>query len=349
MEKLLTVAVPCYNAGWCLDKCLTSFLVESLLNKLEIIVVNDGSTDNTLKIAKGYQKRYPQVFHIIDKENGGHGSAINAAIKEANGRYFRVVDSDDWVLTENMEAFLEILTKVDVDAILTHFHTVNMVTGKRREYRTRDIPMGRIYTLKEFTAHPGEIYHCASFHGLTYRTETYRKSGVVLSEGIFYEDQEYATLPFTEVKTVLPLDMFLYEYLVGNANQSVSDRNQVERLSHVEQVMYQLFICCHSNVKLSEGARKYISRKAADVLGTYYQIALVKNPDKPGGRREVVRVRSKMQELEPGIVSATDNRYHLALLMNRLGLGGKMLEWMKRPLSYTVFRNLFKKNKGYLL
>ena len=346
MEKLLTVAVPCHNAAWCLDKCLFSFLNEAVMDRLKVIIVNDGSTDNTLEIAEKYQQRYPQVFRVIDKENGGHGSGINAAIKLAAGKYFKVVDADDWVLTENLESFLDILENTRADAILTHFHTVDMTTGERREYKTRDISLNKLYTLEEFTALPGEIYPCASFHGLTYRTEVYKGSGTILSEGIFYEDQEYAALPFAKVKTVLPLDMFLYEYLIGNASQSVSDQNQVKRLYHVEQVVRRLFEAARDCTDLSEGAKRYIARKAGDMLLSYYVIAMIKNPNKSGGRHAAEQMRQEMQALAPEIVSATDNRYKLAVLMNRLGFGGKMLELMKTPLPYTIFRRLFKKNKG---
>lgn len=346
MEKLLSVAVPCYNAAWCLDKCLSSFLATPARNRLEVIIVNDGSTDDTLEIATGYLERYPAVFRLIDKENGGHGSGINAAARQAAGKYFKVVDSDDWVLTENLEPFLRILEDTEADAVITHFHTEDMVTGERREYKTQDIPLGRLYTIDEFTAHSGDIYPCAVFHGLAFRTALYRESGAVLSEGIFYEDQEYATLPFTSVKTVLPLDLFLYQYLVGNANQSVADENQVKRLSHVEQVVRRIFTCYHDSPDIPEGARRYIARKATDMLLSYYVIAMVKNPDKTAGRREAARLRQALQALEPALVAATNSKYRLAVLMNRLGFGGKMLERMKRPLPYAVFRKLFKKNRG---
>lgn len=346
MEKILTVAVPCFNAEWCLDKCLSSFIDTPVQDLLEIIIINDGSTDYTLEIALKYQERYPNLFTVVDKENGGHGSGINVAVKMATGKYFKVVDSDDWVVTENLEPFIDILKNTDVDVVLTHFYTENMVTGQRQSFKTRDIPLGKIYSLDEFTKFHGNIYPCASFHGLTYRTAVYRESKTVLSEGIFYEDQEYATLPFTKAQTVLPLDLFIYEYLIGNANQSVSDNNQVKRLSHVEQVVCKLFECYHLSSNLSIGARKYISHKATELLLSYYVIALVKNSNKKEGRKEARRIRANMQLLGPELVKDTNSRYRVALIMNFLGFNSKMLELMKLPLPYFIFRKLFKRNKG---
>jgi glycosyltransferase involved in cell wall biosynthesis len=346
MEKLLTIAIPSYNAGWCLDKCLASFVDPTVLDRLEVIVINDGSTDNTLTIAQRYKERYPHVFQIINKENGGHGSGINAAIRQATGEFFKVVDADDWVLTESLVPFLEVLESTEADAILTHFHTVDMTTGKRREYKTRGIPLGRIYSLEEYTALPGEIYPCASLHGLTYRTEVYRESGTVLSEGIFYEDQEYATLPFLKVRTVLPLDMFLYEYLVGNVNQSMADANQVKRLHHMEQVTERLFQCGHSSRDLSGSTQRYIARKAGEMLGSYYFTVMVKNPDKKEGRKRAAQFRDKAHLQDPFIATAADGKYRAALAMNRLRLGGKLLNLLKSPAPYALYRWLIKRNKG---
>jgi len=344
-QKVLTVAVPAYNAEWCLDKCLSSFITEPVLDSIEVIIVNDGSTDSTHDIALGYTEKYPEIFKLIDKDNGGHGSAINAAIKLAAGKYFKGVDADDWVLTENLNAFIDILSEAEADAVITHFRTVDMTSGEHRDYKTKDITLNRQYTLDDFTTQPGDIYTCAAYHALTYRTAIYRESGTELSEGVYYEDQEYATLPFRNVQTVLPLDMFLYEYLVGNENQSVSDLNQVKRLSHVEQLVRNIFRCYRNNPDMSEGSRRYIARKATDLLPHYYYIALIKNPDKPSGRKEAARVRQEMATIAPELVKKTDGKFRMARIMGRLGFTGKTLSKMKRPLPYRIYRKVFKRNR----
>jgi len=342
MEKLLSVAIPCYNAAWCLDKCLASYLASPISEQLELILINDGSTDETLEIMQRYQAEHPGIIRIIDKENGGHGSGINAAIEIATGKFFNACDSDDWAI--NLHEFLEILKTTDADAIITHFHTIDMLSGEQREYKTLDIPLGKVYTLDEFTSYPGDIYPCTVFHGLTYRTSVYRESGAKLSEGIFYEDQEFATFPFSKVKTVLPLDLFFNQYLIGNVNQSMADHNHVKRLSHVEQVVRGIFHYYHNNPGISEGARRYIARKATDLLFNYYVVALLKNPEKKKGREDAARFREEMMAVEPRLVELVDSKYRLTVLMSRLRVSGKTLEKMKQPKLYYIYRKLLKRN-----
>ena len=103
-EKIITVTVPSYNAKDYLDRCLTSFITdcEEINNKIEVLIVNDGSTDETERVASQYVQKHPEMFRLINKENGGHGSGINTGITNANGKYFKIVDADDWV---NKEAF----------------------------------------------------------------------------------------------------------------------------------------------------------------------------------------------------------------------------------------------------
>ena len=97
VEKILTITVPSYNVEKFLENTLDSFVDERVLDAIEVLVVDDGSKDRTAEIGKGYEAKYPGTFRVISKENGGHGSTINRGIKEARGKYFKVVDGDDWV------------------------------------------------------------------------------------------------------------------------------------------------------------------------------------------------------------------------------------------------------------
>ena len=344
--KLLTVAVPAYNAGGSLDECLKSFITDPIEDALEVIVVNDGSTDNTREIAQKYIAKYPAIFRLIDKENGGHGSGINAAIRLAAGKYFKVVDADDWILTENLPAFMDTLAETEADAIITHSRTVNEKNGKLHEFRTRDVALNVTYSMDEFAAHSGEIYSCFHLHGLTFRADLYRGAGITLSEGIYFEDREYATLPFTAVRTILPLDLFLYQYRIGNDSQSTSDKNIVKRLAQLEQVTKKLFVCYNEYTNISEGAKRYIAWKAMETLQYYYLAALIKNPGKAEGRREAARVRGAMRAIAPALVDEMEFRYRLYAFMNRLGMSGRMVSFIKRTLLYDIYWSVFRKNRG---
>ena len=102
--KLLSIAIPCYNSQDYMENCIESLLVGG--EEVEILIVDDGSSDRTAEIADAYARKYPTIVKAIHQENGGHGEAVNAGIRNATGLYFKVVDSDDWV---NKEAYVQIL------------------------------------------------------------------------------------------------------------------------------------------------------------------------------------------------------------------------------------------------
>ena len=109
MEKILSITIPAYNVEKYLDRCLQSFEVPEILDKIEILIINDGSKDKTPDIAQKYCDKYPETYFLYNKENGGHGSGINYGIRYATGKYFKVVDGDDWLNTEELPAFVQML------------------------------------------------------------------------------------------------------------------------------------------------------------------------------------------------------------------------------------------------
>ena len=120
MAKLLSISIAAYNVENFLKGTLDSLLAdEETLAKMEVIVVNDGSKDRTAEIAREYCDRYPESFRLIDKENGGYGSTINSAVRVASGKYFRLLDGDDWYFTENQKGYVEFLEKTEADIVLT--------------------------------------------------------------------------------------------------------------------------------------------------------------------------------------------------------------------------------------
>ena len=131
-EKVLTVVVPSYNVEAYLADTLKSFIHPDIMEEVEVLIVNDESTDSTEEIGRSFEVRYPQTFRVITKKNGGHGSTINRGIQEAAGRYFKVVDGDDWVDTENFRKLVKMLKRLDVDVIRNNYtwvdHETNLTT-----------------------------------------------------------------------------------------------------------------------------------------------------------------------------------------------------------------------------
>ena len=132
MEKLLTVVVPSYNVEKYLEETLESFVIPEIMDDLEVLIVNDGSKDRTPEIGAAYEKRYPQTFRLISKENGGHGSTINRGIEEAKGTYFKVVDGDDWVDRGGFTELLHRLKTSGADYVVTDYYKVNDVTKEKK-------------------------------------------------------------------------------------------------------------------------------------------------------------------------------------------------------------------------
>ena len=336
-RKTVTFIVPAYNSEKYLDKCLSSFVCDTL-SAMEIIVVDDGSKDGTARIAEAYADKYPDSFKLVSKKNGGHGSAINLAARIVRGRYFRVVDSDDWVLTENLHEYAELLNNASADAVITNFHTVNAVTGKKTPIKHGRVVPGRNYSLAEVMETGKEALSCCMIHGITYRTAFYLSCGVSLSEGVSYEDQEYCTIPFAEAESVMFLDLFLYEYLIGTALQSVSDANQVKRAPQLELVFWKIAEAYRNRGKLSQAARGYYLYKLAETLQNYYVTMFIRSEDRSVGRKEAKRLRRLSSEYVPELKSATGFRYILLYVMHILRIKPRHLESLRNSRLYLWLR-----------
>ncbi len=237
--KVLTVAVPCYNSEAYMCKCLDALLVGG--EDVEILIVDDGSTkDRTPEIADEYQEKYPEIVRVIHQENKGHGGAVNTAVENASGLYFKVCDSDDYLEEEAYLYILEALRKIarggqTVDAVLNNY-TYDKV-GKKHKYEMkydRFIPQDRIFGWDEFK--PLDWNHYVLMHSVFYRTELLRECGLKLPEHTFYVDNIYAYIPFAYVKTMYYCNVNLYMYFIGRADQSVNNTVMLGRMEQQRKV-----------------------------------------------------------------------------------------------------------------
>jgi len=313
-RKTLTVIVPAYNSASTLEKCLDSLYGEKVQDDVEILIINDGSTDETESIARKYERKHPS-YYVISKENGGHGSTINIASKLANGKYLKVVDSDDWVV--NFVEYVELLRNATADVVFTHFYTVGVDDENIREYRMNAIPFGIECSFENFWRNKKNVQEVCNFHGITYRTEFYNSTNVHLSEKISYEDQEYATLPFAKVNTVLPLDMHLYRYRIGNPNQSMSNTQQVKNIDQMEAVLCKVIDLTPDNI--SSIVKDYFMFKKSAMMLSYYMAVLIKNPNKKSGRKLVKDLDCKIRSLDSDLYDATRRKYRVCYILSYFG------------------------------
>ena len=231
--KVLTVAIPCYNSEAYMKKALDHALVGG--DDVEVLVVDDGSKDGTLEVAQDYERRYPGVIRVIHQENKGHGGAVNTALAEAQGIYFKVCDSDDWLDYDSYMKVLEVLRKVitgprTLDIMLCNYIYDKVGARKKRIMRyVGSFPEDRIFTWNEVEK-PLNKHRYVLMHSVIYRTELLRECGIVLPEHTFYVDNLMAFIPFMYVRTLYYLNVPLYRYFIGRTDQSVNEEVMISRI-----------------------------------------------------------------------------------------------------------------------
>lgn len=335
--KILSFIIPAYNSEAYLEKCLDSMVVPQLLEQLEIIVVNDGSSDRTADIAREYCDRYPQTVRVIHQENKGHGGALNTGCAAAAGKYLKVIDADDWIMTENLPAFLKYLSAANADVVLTHYRTIDISSGQIKNWRCYPEAFGAAVSMDTAAGHWDAFGRVMTFHGITYRTDFYRRAGMQLSEHVFYEDHEFGTVPCCHAESVLPLDLFIYEYRIGDAAQSVSDANQLKRLSHMQTVLDRLLREYRSR-SLSEAGRTFFRHKAQVVLLSYLTTVLLVEPDRSRGRGLAKDIMNCFAEQMPEAYETTRKKYLVFLMMNRLHIRKESWDAFLRSELYRKLR-----------
>jgi len=333
-KKTLTVIVPAYNSASTLETCLNSLFDKKIQNEVEVLIVNDGSTDETESIAHAYERRHPS-YRLIGKENAGHGSAINVGSKNAIGKYIKVVDSDDWVV--NFQEYVEILQESTADVIFTNFYTVDLNGENLREYKMSAINFGREHSFEEFWAYKESVQEVCNFHGITYRTDFYKSLNLQLSEKISYEDQEYATLPFVKVRTVLPLDLHLYRYRIGDPNQSMSNKQQVKNIDQMEVVLSRVIKLTSSD--FSPVIRDYFLFKKSAMMLSYYMAALIKIPNKKYGRKFASNIDYKIRKIDSDLYDATRKKYRVCYVLSYFGFTDAMKNKLQR---FRLYKTLIR-------
>lgn len=355
MGKLLTVVIPAYNVEAYLERGLASLFDERLLERLEVLIIDDGSTDATRAIAERYAAREPQTFRVVSKENGGHGSAINCGVELATGAYFRIVDGDDWVCTDGLAEELDILERLDADLVVDKKREVDMRTGESRLFELACSPKLRLSTpctstpgVRSFAPGKQPSTPCTSrpctpvpfsracvdhaiaaqlmIHTLTVRTDLLRRAGVSVLEHTFYEDFEYVVKASAPASTIAFLDIEVYQYLVGNAAQSVSHQNYVRRWDDHARVVRELLRYAAEvrggRLDLGAEAQAYVEYKLHLVVDTHYNIALLFDADRKRGRARARAFRAELHEFDRTQWRLGERRYWSALALNALGIGG---------------------------
>lgn len=230
MNKTLTVSIASYNVEKFLRETLDSLCSPDIIEDIEVIIVNDGSKDSTVSIAREYVKKYPESFILIDKENGGYGSTINSSLSIANGKYFRILDGDDWVDTSEFSLFVKSLKEINTDLVLTDFMWCTFVNSELKEKERITCPYNANEVLQK-----KEIKSLA-MHSTTVKTDILRDGKVKITEHCFYTDFEFILKSLSLSKDFIYLPLCVYQYRVWGSGQSISVEGTLKHYKEYDKI-----------------------------------------------------------------------------------------------------------------
>lgn len=258
--KYISFAIPCYNSEAYMEKAIQSILKGG--EDVEIIIVNDGSVDKTKKIAKRYAEQYPTIVRAVNKENGGHGDAVNTGLAHASGLFFKVVDSDDWVdedallkILNTIKGFVQEDAKVDMLVANYVYEKVGREHKKVMHYRNV-LPQNQIFRWDDIGFFRLDQY--ILMHSVIYRTEVLKLCQLKLPKHTFYVDNIYVYYPLPHVRTIYYMDVDFYRYYIGREDQSVNEKVMISRIDQQIFVTESMIAMYQLRMISSRKLRKYM-------------------------------------------------------------------------------------------
>ena len=342
MDKIITFAVPCYNSAAYMDHCIQTLLEGG--DDIEIILVDDGSTkDDTPAICDRYADQYPDIVRVIHQENGGHGEGVNQGIRNASGIYYKVVDSDDWL---DVDALHKVLGKLrefakmerPVDMVIANYVYEHVEDNTRKVMGyTNVFPKDKIFTWNDIGRFRASQY--LLMHSVIYRTKLLRKCGLELPKHTFYVDNIFVYQPLPYVRTMYYMDLDLYRYFIGRADQSVNEKVMVGRVDQQVRVT-RLMIDAHDlrrvlavQPKLGRYMRNYLA-----MMMTISSIFLIID-----GSPEALGKKTELWEY----LRSVDARLYHKLKYRAVSFVGNIPGYQGRKLSvglYRMARKIYKFN-----
>lgn len=339
--KLITFAVPCYNSAEYMHKCIDSILPAG--DDVEIIIVNDGSTkDDTAEIADRYQREHPEIIKAVHKENGGHGDAVNVGLKNATGKYFKVVDSDDWLdnsaLLKLMETLRSFNEQTYPDAIIANYVYEHVYNDTRRvvDYR-ESFPIEQAFNFEESKTLP--VGKFIAMHSIIYKTSVLKDINLELPKHTFYVDNYYIYAPLPRIDKFYYIDVDLYRYFIGRADQSVNEDVIMSRIDqHIKVTEY--ILASHDILKLKDDRPRLYKYMESFVLimMVINSIYLIKQGTKESYANKKA-LWLKLKEQNPILYKRLRHRFSGCLL----GSNSKIVCGICK-LGYIISRKIFKFN-----
>ncbi|MBP3480393.1 MAG: glycosyltransferase family 2 protein [Clostridia bacterium] len=276
--KTLSISVAAYNMEKLIRQNLDSFVNSSVCDDIEVLVVNDGSKDGTAQIAAEYEAKYPGVVKLINQENAGPGSTVNRGIEHASGRYFRMVDADDWV-GDGFDEYVSSLRSFDADMIVTNYICVDDKTGQTQKVRINGLKNKKTVDFESV---------CSSLslemHAVTFKTDILKQNNIRLFNG-FYTDIQYLLFPSQYVKTVMYIDCDVYMYRVSLSGQSMSVPSMQRNIKMHDDMLFSIAALYNSIKDVRPPVAQYVLKKLIYISGTQLGTLLSFEPSRDNKKR----------------------------------------------------------------
>lgn len=345
MDPILTIAVPIYNMERWLDKNLATCQAPELSGRIEVLCLNNASQDASKEIIERWVEMCPQIFTLVDRHSRGYGGSINEALARARGRFFRIVDADDWVDTGELLRQVEALESCESDIVLTDYEVVNLQTGAMTPIRAKD--KGAVYeTVYRDFAVPAQTL--PSIHATTYRTTLLRESGFQMQDGIFFVDEEYVILPYLSAKSVIYYPFDIYRYQVADPNQSTSPKNRGKYQVHREKVLRRLIREYQKarETQPDNSALDYCFERMKQGVGDHFTTLYMYVPDRSQGRRLARYWKNFLLAEAPDFWPLVCMKVRTLCLLNYLHISLSQYEWAKKLMRHGCLkrvRNIIKR------
>lgn len=322
MRKILTISIAAYNVEAYIRRALDSLIDDRVIDDLEIFVIDDGGQDGTLKIAEEYAEKYPDSIFPIHKENGGYGTTVNYGVDHATGKYFKLMDGDDWFDKEGLYQLVSKLKETDADMVVTPFCKVdgtNVVQNIRF-----DVKCGEKIDFGKLEIDPALIF---GMHAITYKTKIAQESMPSLPQKCLHTDIIFATAPVQKCNTVLFLDFNVYMYFVGRDGQSVERNSRIKHKGDYERVAI-IVSELYERIKKENGDNlQYIKYRAA-LACVGATVSILISPVNKDSLWELKEFDRKVKEVSEAVFHAETQLGKTGKLMGLLRKTGYMPYWL---------------------
>ncbi len=326
-QKILSVAIPSYNSENYMEHCIETLLTGG--ERVEIIIVNDGSKDRTAEIANKYQDEYPTIVKAVHQENGGHGEAVNTGLTYATGKFYKVVDSDDWVDETALKRILDVLEEKqdNLDMLISNFVYEKQGANHKKimEY-SKYLPLNQTFTWEDMKPFPIGKY--LLMHSVIYRTQLLKDFGLKLPKHTFYVDNIFVYNPLPSVKNIYYMDVDFYRYFIGRDDQSVNEKVMISRLDQqirVNLIMAKSYLDSkEKNAYLDKYMFNYLS-----IITTVSSILAIKS-----GTKEHLDMKKQLWE----DLRALDEGLYQKLRHTVLGIGVNIPTLVGRKFAVLIYK-----------